>query len=301
MSKRIVIGPVFCEAHLIKYQIPNIIETLAPDYIIYNEGMFPRGPESTTRVDDKFIEKYTLDGHRGFDYHELEDIIQDAQKKYPDTKIILNKMSYEGLTDAPDCYIKACSNFSDFNIEIEEGDIIFPFEGDVFHHHDAKGEIDNYIEQLKPNEGFTSIWIDFVETQYYCEKGTLKPFLGDEGGRFRRVCVKFGTWEFYRDMLSNFMTQKYPMLYPTDLITYHYAWFRPGKYKQLRYDQLNRDKTYWANFDKGLQQIREAGSENVGDIVLRINRPEHTHARWAMYYEIEHPVHIRDHENFIKN
>jgi hypothetical protein len=66
--KKIVIAPVFCETHLIKYQIPNIIDTINPDYIIYNEGMFPFGPEGNTQTDSNFVKNYTLDGHRGFDY-----------------------------------------------------------------------------------------------------------------------------------------------------------------------------------------------------------------------------------------
>ena len=81
MSKKIVIMPTFCEAHLIKHQIPNIIDTIEPDYIIYNEGMFPTGPENTTNVDEKFLNEYTLDGKRGFDFEELQEIIHEAQKK----------------------------------------------------------------------------------------------------------------------------------------------------------------------------------------------------------------------------
>jgi len=38
--KRIVIIPTFCDSHLIKFQIPNIVETISPDYIIYNEKQF---------------------------------------------------------------------------------------------------------------------------------------------------------------------------------------------------------------------------------------------------------------------
>ena len=55
--KKVVIIPVFCEAHLVKFQIPNIIDTINPDYIIYHEGMFPRGPESSTSGNDNFLQK----------------------------------------------------------------------------------------------------------------------------------------------------------------------------------------------------------------------------------------------------
>jgi hypothetical protein len=299
MNKKIVIIPVFCEAHMIQYQIPNIIETIDPDYIIYNEGMFPRGPESSTIVNEQFINDYTLDGKRGFDFNILENIIKDAQTKYPDTKIILNKMDYDGIQSAPECYLKACSNFEEFGIKITKGDYIFPFEGDVFHHENAKKEIDGYLEQLEPDTGFTSNWIDFLETQYYCEKSTLNPFNGLGEGRHRRICIRFGTWEFYHDVLLNFMTQKYPMLYPTDLTTYHYVWWRPKKYKQLRYDQLQRPLPYWQKFDDNLNIIRSLQEVDNGDIVIRPNRND-VH-RYASHVNIEHPVHIKQHENWINN
>lgn len=299
MSKKIVIVPVFCEAHIVKCQIPNIIETINPDYIIYNEGMFPRGPESSTLVTDHFIKDYTLDGKRGFDYNLLKEIIKEAQSKYPNTKIILNEMDYSGIESAPECYFKACSNFKDFEIDIEVGDYIFPYEGDVFHHEDSKDEIEGYLKQLEPDSGFTSNWIDFLETQYYCEKSTLNPFNGLGKGRHRKVCIRFGTWDFYRDVLLNFMTQQYPMLHPTDLTTYHYAWWRPKKYKQLRYSQLQRPPSYWHEFDKNLNLIRSFKNIDQGDIVIRPNRND-IH-KYASYINIKHPSHIKQHENWINN
>ena len=93
--KKIVIVPVFCEAHLVRFQIPNIIDTIDPDVIIYNEGMFPAGPEGSTMVDNEFLETYTLDGVRGFDYNEMKSIVEDARKQYPNTEIILNEMNYD--------------------------------------------------------------------------------------------------------------------------------------------------------------------------------------------------------------
>ena len=167
-NKKIVIIPIFCEAHLIKYQIPNIIDTINPDYIIYNEGMFPVGPESNSIIDKNFLDEYTLDGKgkRGFDYLELKQIIKDAQKLYPNTKIILNKMDYKDSSASVN-YVHACSNFKELGIDIKKGDYIFPYEGDVFHHENSKEEIQEYLTQLKPNEGFRSRWIDFIENQYY--------------------------------------------------------------------------------------------------------------------------------------
>ena len=294
--------PTFCDAHFIKYQIPNIVETIAPDYIVYNEGLFPGGPESNTIMDDNFIKEYTLDGKRGFDFYELEEIIHTNQKKYPKVNIILNKMDYSNNTHtAPHCYTSACTNFSDLGIDLKEGDYIFPFEGDVFHHQDSKDEIAGYLKQLKPDTGFRSIWLDFIETQYYVEKKNLTPLHnGGEGGRQRRVCVRFGSEEFFINVVMNFMTQQYPMLNPTELITFHYPWWKPGKYKDLRYALLNRQPQYHMNWNKGLEQIKENMSEDRGDVVLRPDSPVEATNRYAGYINIEHPKQIREHSCYIK-
>ena len=58
------------------------------------------------------------------------------------------------------------------------------------------------------------------------------------------------------------------MLYPTDLTTYHYAWWRPDKFKEIRYAQLNRDKSYWNEFDFGLQEIKMA--RNINGLVVKL-------------------------------
>ena len=294
--KRIVMIPVFCESHLVKYQIDNIVETINPDYIVYNEGMFPRGPESSTLVSDNFISEYTLDGNRGFDYEDMKDIISKKQKEYPDVNIILNEMKYpSNLSHAPGCYTLACSNFDELGIDVSEGDYIFPLEGDVFHHQDSKDEIEGYLEQLKPNTGFRSVWIDFLENQYYAEKITLA-----ESGRSRKVCIRFGDMDWYKDVLSNFMTQTYPMLYPTDLITYHYAWWRPDKFKEMRYAQLNRDKSYWDKFNDGLKDIKISRDTHKNDIVLRPSTTRMDGFKYASFIDIEHPIHVTEHPNYIK-
>jgi hypothetical protein len=204
--KKIVIAPIFNDTHLVKLQIPNIIKSINPDYILYNEGMFPSGPESTTNVDSDFVKNYTLDGKRGFDYKELQDVISDAQKEYKDTKIMLNPMEYTSL-DAPTNYYHGCNNFSDFGVEVEEGDLIFPYEGDVFHHEDDADTIEEACNKLEPNQGLKTIWVDFIANQYYAEEKTLKPFFKAETGRQRRFVIKYGTADYYRDVLLNFMIE----------------------------------------------------------------------------------------------
>ena len=310
-NKKIVIIPVFCESHLIKYQIPNIIDTIDPDYIIYNEGMFPVGPESSTVVDKTFLNKYTLNGEgkRGFDYPELKKIINNAQKLYPNTKIILNNMEYRDSSASVN-YVHACSNFDELGINIQRGDYIFPYEGDVFHHENSKEDIKEYLNQIKPNEGFRSKWIDFIENQYYAEKSSLKPFIWqniknsnpnwENQGRSRKICIRFGDMETYKSIILNFESQKYEMLYPTDLITYHYAWWRLGKYKELRFKQLNRHPLYWEYFQKGLSKIKE---NKYLDIDVRPgmgpNSIESTF-RYIRFFNIDHPKHIKSHPCYVE-
>ena len=110
MSKKIVIVPTFAESHLIKCQIPNIIDTINPDYIVYQEGLFPNGTEGNKTYDSNWLDKYTLDGKRGWDWLELSNIIDDAQRKYPNTKIILNNIEYKQGMSSTDCYVSACLN-----------------------------------------------------------------------------------------------------------------------------------------------------------------------------------------------
>jgi hypothetical protein len=290
--KKIVIIPVFCESHLIKYQIPNIIDTINPDYIIYNEGMFPSGPESSTNVSDDFLSKYTLDGKRGFDYEDLKDIISEAQKKHKNVKIILNEMSFpKDMHEAPLCYYHACSNFEDLEIKIEEGDLIYPLEGDVFHHENSKLLIEKMSNDLDPDSGFRSNWIDFFETPYYTEKFTKsKP-------KRRKICIKFGTYNFYKNVLLNFQTQRYDMLRIANLNTYHYCCWRSGKFKQLKYDQLNRDSSYWINFEKGMKLITKS-KYSKQDIAIRPSVSSGNDMHWATYIDIEHPKHIKNHPNY---
>jgi len=309
MNKKVVIIPTFAEAHLIRYQIPNIVDTINPDYIIINEGMFPAGTEGNKVITQEWKDKYTLNGEgkRGFDFLELQQIVKDAQKKYTDIKIILNEMEYKLGMTSTECYKKATTNFKELGIDIEEGDYIFPYEGDVFHHEDAKEEIQGYMDQLQPGEGFRSIWVDYLQNFWYVEKSRIKPWLQDSkyqhDGNYmtRRICFRYDkNGVKYENMINNFMTVKhhhptegYGMLYPTDLITYHYAWIRPGKYRQLRCDQLQRQPGYWEAFQAGLDKCDKYEDS---DIVIRPNNTIYTHGYAKFFSKLPHPKHIKKHE-----
>jgi hypothetical protein len=298
MSKKIVIVPVFCETHLIKLQIDNIFNTIDPDILIYNEGMFPHGPESCTNMAG-FKEKYTLnsEGKRGFDYPELQEIIFEAQKKYSNKKIILNEMEYDpNEKSATKHYTKACSNFKELNIDVNVGDFIFPFEGDVFHLESDKDSIESYMSQLNPDTGFRSIWVDFVQNQYYAELKSLKPFFKNQEGSTRKICIKYGTQKFYESVIGNFESRNYEALYSTELVTYHYPWFRFGKYLDLRYDQLNRPDYYWKYFSQALNYIDELKYARV------CAKPDKQGTyRYLSAVKINHPEAIKSHPNYISD
>ncbi len=291
--KKIVISPLFCESHLVKYQIPNIIDTINPDYIIYNEGLFPGATEGKKKLDKDWIDKYTLDGKRGFDFLDLQNIIEDAQSKFKNTKIILNEMDYSIGMKPVDCYINATTNFEDFDLQIQEGDCLFPFEGDVFHHESTASEIENYIKQIEPNQGFKSHWLEFVANQFYVEKKTLI-----ENHQSRKICVKYGDMEFYVNVLSQFITQDYNMLHPTDLITYHYAWWRPNKFLDLRCEQLLREDGYWDDFRKSMDLANECKLEEINNRPSISTDPSDINV-WLKRIDMEHPKHIKEHECYI--
>ena len=299
MSKRIVIIPNFGESHLIKCQIPNLVATIRPDIVIYNEGLFPKGPESKTIIDSEFKEKYCYkDTNLAWDTEETQALIKDAQRQYPDTTWIHNQMKFpEGLTGSQ-AYVYAVSNFKELGIEINIGDIIFPYEPDIFHLENASAAFDSLLSQLKEDQGFTSIWLDFLETQNYIETNN-NPFIGRPRGR--KLAIKFGTMEFYKRVVGEFESQNYSMLYKSDLITYHYNWFRFGKNKQLRFDQIVRKPDYWEKFNNALMEMHYNSNNSINaTVVLRPDRDINDPMRYASYINIEQPEAIKYHPNYIK-
>ena len=299
MAKRIVIIPNFGESHLIKCQIPNLIDTLNPDVVIYNEGLFPKGPESKTVIDEVFKSKYCYkDTNLAWDTLETQHLIKEANKTYPNTKWIHNEIKFPAGMNASEAYTYAVSNFNELGVEINSGDYIFPYEPDIFHLESDKQNITFLLEQLKQNEGFTSIWLDFLETQNYIEQ-INNPWIGRRKGRKLAIC--FGDMEFYKRVVSNFESQQYNMLYTTELLTYHYSWFRFGKNKELRYDQIVREASYWASFEKGLSEMRSNTISNIKqDVLLRPTRSINDPGRLASYVDINHPTAIKTHPNYVK-
>ena len=82
--KKIVTIPIFCESHLVKYQIPNIIDTIDPDYIIYNEGLFPNATEGQKNLTQEWLDKY---GWESID--EVVELIEDQYTSEADIKSAL--------------------------------------------------------------------------------------------------------------------------------------------------------------------------------------------------------------------
>ena len=200
MSRRIVIIPNFGESHLIKCQIPNLVATLQPDVVIYNESLFPKGPESKTVINEEFRKKYCYqDTNLAWDTLETQALIKQAQIDYPDVQWIHNEMKFPENLPASEAYTMAVSNFEELGVKIEKGDFIFPYEPDIFHQESMSDLITNLLNQLQPNQGFTSIWLDFVESQNYIEKNN-NPFIGNRKGR--KLCIRFGDMEFYKKITS---------------------------------------------------------------------------------------------------
>jgi hypothetical protein len=291
--KKIVVIPCFAESHFTEFQIDNLIATINPDIIIYNEGLFPAGPENKGGVDESFKTKFCYnDTNLAWDTIQLQQIIHEAQLKYPDTRIIWNQMNYSD-TDANECYAHAVGNFKDFGIDIEPGDLIFPLEGDVFFHENDMDLLNEYISKLNVNQGLQAPYLDFMENQYYVEGNSFDPNTIHQ----RRIVIKFGDWEMYNNIVKNFISQKYNMLVTFPRYIFHYAWWRPGKYKELRIHQLVRQPEYHQNF---LFALEQANISKDSHIVIRPNRDQNDPYRYIVRIDIDHPKEITKHQNFIK-
>lgn len=278
---KIVMCPTFGEAHFIGLQIDNIFNTIDPDYLVYNEGAFPTGPEG--KVSTEFLNAYTLDGHRGWDYDRLVDVINSARERWPTKQIILNNKNYTSNIPS-ECYYEGCSNFDELGIEVSKGDLIFPWEGDILHlHRDGKAIIES-LENTRPGQGVKTQWIDFVGNQYYLQAKNIS----------RRVGIVFDSLEGnFRNILLQFQSQNYHFLNTLHLNTFHYSWIRPGKYLDMRFAQIPRGGNRWDIMRAGINEIQKLGEQKAK---VRI-RPDNTpHMTFAEYINIEHPPEIKQHE-----
>ena len=291
--KKIVIIPCFGEGHFIEHQLQNLIDNLNPTHIIYNEGLFPKGPENKGGVNDQFRSNYCYKNtNLAWDTELVQKTINKYSKLYPNTTILWNSVDYTDV-DANNCYVHSVSNFKELGIDIEEGDLIFPIEGDVFFHENDIEALNEMIDDLKPNEGLQAPYLDFYQNQYYTEGDSLDF----ERIHKRRIVIKFGTWEYYKDVVQNFTSQKYPQLKMFPRYIFHYAWWRPGKYLELRFSQLLRSPAYHKDIRTALQQAKENFKEKID---LRKNHPENSLSRYIVRIEVDHPKHIKNHPNYIK-
>ena len=291
--KKIVIIPCFAESHFTELQIDNLVNTIAPDIIIYNEGLFPTGPEGKGGVDNEFKREFCFeDTNLAWDTLELQTKICNAQQKYPNIRIIWNRMTYENIHDPNECYVRAVSNFEMFGITVEPGDLIFPLEGDVFFHINDIALLDSYIKTLTNDSGLQAPYLDFIENQHYVEAESLDETRIHK----RRIVIKFGTWDYYKNIVSNFTSQKYPQLELFPRYVFHYAWWRPGKYKDLRFRQLIRPDHYSNAVRQALSQAQE---NRLDKIVIRPDRHEDDLLRYIVRIDIDHPTEIKQHNNFI--
>lgn len=312
MSRRIVIVPSFASSHFLKCAIPNWIETLNPDVILINESIFPEGPENKGHIDEEFRKKWTYSGNSdvGFDSLESIKIAGYVEKELIQKmgiiwkpKIIFNPIKYTS-SDVNQCFIQAMTEFVLDVFQPEIGDLIFPLEPDALLFEGDIEVINQEIMKLKPGEGISVKWMDFLETQYYTEAINL------QNPKFRRFCYCFDSMENYQAAIDGFTSQNYPKLKTAEsFFIRHYCWMTPPKWKELRFDLIYRsDPNYWKSFNEGLNWIRLKSEvfkkrsnlkyEKPDDIIMRPSRTDA--GRFATFIDIEHPKAIMNHPNFVK-
>lgn len=305
MSRKIIILPEFASSHLLKCSLPNWIEVLEPDIIIINSGVFPGGIENKKEIDDEFRKKWCYKNTiAGFDYDETLDFISkltierhSGNKKIPHIECRI--INYASL-DANECFLQAISSPEIFS----PGDILLPLEPDVLFHENDKKKIQEELQRLTPGDGIQVVWKDFLETQFYTE------LINEVSPKWRRFAYCFDSMENYRNAMNAFMTQNYRGLRKVNsFFSFHYPWFCPEPWKQLRFDLIYRkDPQYWKDFENGLQEIRHKSEfvilsemrrdEHIDKILIRPSRTDE--ARWAKFIDISHPKHIHSHPNFVK-
>lgn len=298
--KKIVIIPTFAVSHLLEHWIQNSIDVINPDEIIINEGIFKFGPENKKEISQKFRDNWCYqESSAGFDYHETLKICDKFGN------LISIKCKNYKENDANVSFLDAISDFHAVDFEI--GTIIFPLEPDAFLYEGDIDVINEEISKLKPGEGLSCRWVDFLETQFYTEAiNLIQP-------KYRRFCYCFDNTENYKKAMSGFTSQNYPLLKKTEsFFIRHYCWFQPEPWKQLRYELIYRsDPNYWKDFDGGLDEVRFNSELEISQrtwsnresypkdkIVVRPSRSDE--GRYAKFIDIDHPKAIEEHPNFVK-
>lgn len=292
--KKIVIITSFAEYHLLELLIPNIVEIINPDKIVVSEGKMKQGPENKGFTDDSgFNARWTYEGNGivGYDWEKTISL----ETKFPNL-VEVRAMDYDPKWSATECYIQSitCSN-------LETGDTVYCFESDSFLYEGDKDTIEQEVSLLKIGEGLAVKYVDFLETQFYTEYVNLS------NPKYRRFCYKFDNLENYQKKMGDgYVTQNYHMLKKTDaFFVRHYCWWRPNEYKQLRYDLIKRNECYWKDFERGLGEIylnsvryHDLKITPAEKVLIRPTRSDE--ARFAQFIDIEHPIAIQSHPNFIK-
>lgn len=290
MGKLIVIEPCFNELHMEKLHIRNLCDYFNPDIYIIAEGIFPKGPENNMSLDsyNKFKDKYTLDGKRSFDYNELKLEIEKCKKEYPNIKFYLIDMNYPEQQHTTDTYYQLFTFFISDLIDVNPEDIIIPSESDMFFTKEQAKLCKLQIDNLELNTGFGSSYLNFFESP------KVQKII-----RFgRKVAFKYGNGTYYKKIMEKFLWEnEYSKLLPIyDYRTFHYEWIRPGKYFDMRIEQVPRE---WSKeFIKARDLIRIKPKNLVYRLSTEIKQ------RWTFELSVintpkeYHPKHVWKHENF---
>ena len=251
-------------------------------------------------INDDFINEYTLDGVTGFDFALTTQYIKDAKEKYPDIIWCLGSMAYPEEMRAEIAYTHAVTNFEEHGITLEEGDIIFPSEADVFYHENDRDKIDKLINEMKVGDAISSIWLDFVATQNYVEQKQHPDI--NPTAKHRRFAICYKDMDHYKSVVQNFISQDYSKSTRIieDLFAYHYAWFRKGKYLNLRFKILNRPDGYWEDYNDGMRQAIEETKNKTFKEAIMVRPRSQGNYRFIRYIDIDHPIAIHKHPCYIK-
>lgn len=279
-SRRIVILPVFCEAHILPFFLRNMCEVVEPDMVIMNEGPWPRGPEGNITTNK--LSRWIKDGNRSFDLEAMISAVEEVEKEHREVAFSMNFMEYKpGLntrTAQAHCYR--------FGLPpMKTNDILFLLGADELIHEDQKDLLNRLITRLRPDTGFIGESVRVFTSPKILLAGQRPGF----------PVLMWGSGELYRDVFTkdNFWLAEGSTVLKrkSRLRCFHYEWLRPGTYYDLRVAQLYRSPKKMRSFNATTAYIKEHHKLPP----LGVTWPKLTEAPDDINF---HPKHIHGHELF---
>lgn len=305
-SRRIIVAPLWNDAHIFPMWLENQIEVLEPTHIIINEGLWPVGSEGGGLGGD-YHQEFTRNG-RSFDLDLVMAEMEKASREHLDIQFDLNLVEYsvpKGLRK-PENSIWCWQHALDFGLpeDLSPDDVLIVGEIDMLFHEDHKDLINNAIDELAPGNGLVFLAKRFFVSPFVLILDDLRF-----GGHMGRECpkiIKWGDGTLWKNFADIYIWGRwenenkdpwkrisYKCAYNRHNILplWHYEWIKPGRYFNHKLAQLPNRGPKLEGYTKAHNYINEHNRIEDGWMLLKegklINVPDE-----------DHPIHIHEHTEY---